>query len=560
MGTDDTGANGIDRPNILILCMDQWQTHMEVPEEVTFPAMDRLESQGVTFDHQYCTVPICTPSRATMWTGVHAIHTGLWDNTNFAWIDELSHDIPTIGHMLREQGYYTAFKGKWHLSDVPHQEDALERYGFADFQQWGDMFGAPLQGEQLDNTAAFETVDWLEHTAPALGQPWLLICSLINPHDVMFLQTDPVQSPDPHGLAAGHQTTAQRLGWFQREWNVSLPRNFDDDYALQPSGVRIYKDYVDLNYGRIPDEREDLWLKHRNYLINAMRLVDAEFLTVLDALDRLDLSRNTVVFFTSDHGEMNGAHRLTQKANIPFDEAAVVNFTVRVPGGPQGRRTGAVGSHLDLAPTLLAFAGLSDEEIHARYPHLKGRSLKEVILHPEQDGPRGSAQVPGDGALFCWDGLNALDPQWSVTGALKALTDLSTPVSEPHDSGAREKEVGRKYGSPDFSKRAFFRSVVDGRHKLVRWFSPEEYGNPGTLGDLYAHGDPGLYDLAEDPGELENLANPDHPKHDPALLERMLAKLHALVQEEIGKDSPPFDLDMFGTRTVTYRGGRDSSE
>ena len=79
-----------------------------------------------------------------MWTGVHAKETGLWDNTNFAWISELSSEVPTIGHLLRDQGYYTAFKGKWHLSEVPRSEDGLERYGFADYQQWGEMFGAPL--------------------------------------------------------------------------------------------------------------------------------------------------------------------------------------------------------------------------------------------------------------------------------------------------------------------------------------------------------------------------------------------------------------------------------
>ena len=78
---------------------------MQVPQDVEFPAMARLEAQGVSFDRQYCTVPICTPSRATMRTGVHAKETGLWDNTNFAWIHELSSDIPTIGHLLREQGY-----------------------------------------------------------------------------------------------------------------------------------------------------------------------------------------------------------------------------------------------------------------------------------------------------------------------------------------------------------------------------------------------------------------------------------------------------------------------
>ncbi len=84
MDSNEAGAPGAGRPNILILCMDQWDTHMRVPDEVRFPAMERLEEQGVSFDRQYCTVPICTPSRATMWTGVHARQTGLWDNTNYS--------------------------------------------------------------------------------------------------------------------------------------------------------------------------------------------------------------------------------------------------------------------------------------------------------------------------------------------------------------------------------------------------------------------------------------------------------------------------------------------
>ena len=390
------------------------------------PAMRRLEAQGVSFDRQYCTAPMCTPSRATMWTGVHAKHTGLWDNTNFAWIGELSRDIPTIGHLLREQGYYTAFKGKWHLSAVPHSEDGLEPYGFADYQQWGDMFGATLQGAMLDDTAAFEAIDWLEHKAPRLDQPWLLVCSLVNPHDIMYLRTDPVQAPHPEGLVAGLQSTVQRLGWFERWWDVALPANFADDYARQPFGVRSYKENVDLNYGRIPDDRTDLWLKHRNYLINCMRLADAQFMRILAALDRLDLWQDTVVILMEDHGEMNGAHRMTQKGGIPFDEAAIVNLTVCAPGGPQGRRTAAVGSHLDLAPTLLAFAGLDEPAIQQRYPHLKGRSLMAAIFDPDQDGPRGSANAPGDGALVCWDGLNSLDNQWSVSGALRALTGPGT--------------------------------------------------------------------------------------------------------------------------------------
>jgi arylsulfatase len=547
------------RPNILILCMDQWQTHMQLPPEVRLPAMERLESQGVSFDRHYCTVPICTPSRATMWTGVHAKETGLWDNTNFAWIDELSSDVPTVGHLLRDQGYYTAFKGKWHLSEVPHSEDALERYGFADYQQWGEMFGAPLQGEQLDGTAVFETVDWLEHRAPRLGQPWLLVCSLINPHDIMFYRSDPVEQPHPNGMIVGLQSTRQRLGWFEPEWNLTLPDNFDDDYRQQPFGVRSYKEFMDLNYGRVPDERTDLWLGRRNYLVNCMRLVDAEFGRVLAALDRQNLWKNTVVIFTGDHGEMNAAHRMTQKGAIHFDEAAVVNLTVCAPDGPRGRRTRAVGSHLDLAPTLLSFAGLTDAEIRRRYPHLAGRSLRPAISDPDADGPRGSARAPGDGALFCWDGLHSLDADWSISGALQALTDLSEVQPDPGvDPEAARRErlqaAGREYGAPDFSRRTFYRAVVDGRYKLVRWFSPEEYGNPTTLEELYATGDVTLHDLRSDPGELENLAHPRHPRHDPALVEHMLGKLHALVARELGKDAAPFDLDLFGTREVRHAG------
>ena len=554
MDTSESNSDRAKRPNILILCMDQWDTHMDVPQDVEFPAMERLEAQGVSFDRQYCTVPICTPSRASMWTGVHAVHTGLWDNTNFAWIEELTAELPTIGHMLREQGYYTAFKGKWHLSEVPRSEDALERYGFSDFQQWGEMFGAPLQGEQLDGVATFETVDWLETKGTELDQPWLLICSLINPHDIMFLQSDPVEAPHPNGAMTGLQTTVQRLGWFEKQWDVKMPENFADDYRLQPPGVQSYKDIIDLNYGNVPDDREDLWLIRRNYLINCMRLVDAEFNKVLEALDRLGLWENTIVIFTSDHGEMNGAHRLAQKGAIHFDEAAIVNFTVCVPGGPQGQRTAAVGSHLDLAPTLLEFAGLTPEEIGQRYPHLKGRSLRSAILNPEEDGPRGSTKDPGDGALFCWDGLNMLDPAWGIRGVLKYLTDMGSGPRAPHDQRAgKMREAGEKYGAPDFSRRTFYRAVVDGQYKLVRWFSPNEYGNPSTLEELLPTGDVTLHDLVNDPGEMENIGHPDHPKYDPALVERMLKKLHALVAHEIGEDRAPFGLDLFGTREVKYK-------
>src|SRR5690625_1710659 len=283
-----------------------------------------------------------------------------------------------------------------------------------------------------------------------------------------------------------------------------------------------------------------------------MRLVDAEFNRVLDALDRLGLWENTVVIFTCDHGEMNGAHRMTQKGPIHFDEAAVVNLTICAPDGPRGERTKAVGSHLDLAPTLLEFAGLDEGEIQNLYPHLKGRSLRPVVFDPSSGGPRGSGDSPGDGALFCWDGLHSLDKDWALSGALQALTDM---VGPPPSISREERlrKAGEEFGAPDFKNRTFFRAVVDGRYKFVRWFSPEEYGNPATLDELLVSSDLTLHDLRNDPGELDNLAHPENPKHDPALIEKMLGKLHKLVLHEIGEDRAPFDLDLFGTREIKYR-------
>jgi arylsulfatase A-like enzyme len=249
---------------------------------------------------------------------------------------------------------------------------------------------------------------------------------------------------------------------------------------------------------------------------------------------------------------------MTQKGAIHFDEAAIVNLTVRAPGGPQGKRTAAVGSHLDLAPTLLEFSGLTEAEIRERYPHLKGRSLRSAILDPASDGPRGSARAPGDGALLCWDGLHSLDKDWAISGALQSLTDMGVEEADPgvnplERQRSRLQAAGWEYGAPDFRKRTFFRAVVDGRYKLVRWFSPEEYGNPATYEELYATSDVTLHDLVADPGELENLGHPEHPRHDRALVERMLGKLHALVEREIGEDRALFQLDLFGTREVRYR-------
>ena len=337
MGTPSLTSNRSPQPNILILCMDQWQTHMAIPEGVTFPAMQRLEARGVSFERHYCTVPLCTPSRATMWTGLHAVHTGAYENTNYAWIEGLSREIPTIGHLLREQGYYTAFKGKWHLSWLDYGEDTLEPYGFSDYQQWGEMYGRPLEGHMLDGTVAFETVDWLETKAPTLNQPWLMVCNLVNP--MTSCTTCPIRSRCPR-LAAPRQASRrhqQRLGWFDQTWERLPAANLNDDLALQPYGVHAYRDSTDYHYGRVPDDQPDLWLRRRNLSSTAC----AWWMPSSPPSSRRSTGR-----VVGQHGghlyqrprEMNGAHAHAAKGAIHY-EATIVNLTVcaRRPLGASAR-------------------------------------------------------------------------------------------------------------------------------------------------------------------------------------------------------------------------------
>ena len=111
---------------------------------------EKLASKGVVFENHQVASCVCTPSRAVLYTGQHIQKNRMFDNTNFPWASDLSTDFSTIGDMLRDLGYYTAYKGKWHLTDEfetankLHQPTRIlsaemEEYGFSDYFGIGDM-------------------------------------------------------------------------------------------------------------------------------------------------------------------------------------------------------------------------------------------------------------------------------------------------------------------------------------------------------------------------------------------------------------------------------------
>lgn len=536
------------QPNILIIVTDQEYAHQAFPAGVTLPNRDRLHSRGVTFNNHQVTTTVCTPSRSVMWTGQHTPFTRMTDNTNMAWIEDMRADpetLPTIGHMLRDLGYYTAYKGKWHESEFPEGDtrDAMEPFGFSDFQAWGDAYGAPLDGLNKDPLTADEAVNWLSNRAPEITatQPWFLAVNFINPHDIMYFDTDDAELVQVRGMFPIFSAPDTPL--YRQQWPTMLPASFFDDLSGQPQAVRNYKAFCDGTYGRIPMERRDMWHNHINYYLNCLIDVDRHIGTVLDALEESGQGANTIIIFTSDHGEMAGAHHLRQKGSVAFKETVNVPLVIADPRCKDGVRTDAIGSHLDLVPTMLAYAGLSEKEQLERYPFLKGHDLSGVVADPASDGPRGNAENPGKGALYTYDMIATIDAQWLLGNAPLLLDSAAAEAGlEFHRGTETFLAMLDQIGAPDLDKRELFRGVFDGRHKLIRYFGLGHYHMPRSVEELLANNDVALYDLRNDPEEMNNLADPDNPSYNEALLASMNDKLNALIAAEIGEDEALFEL------------------
>ena len=535
-----------EQPNILMIVTDQEYAHQAMPEDLALPSRDRIRARGVSFNHHHCTTTVCTPSRSVMYTGRHTPHTRMFDNTNFAWIDDMRADpetLPTIGHMLRELGYHTVYKGKWHLSEFPTEgtSDAMEPYGFAEYQDFGDVIGGPLDGALKDPKIAEEAVDWLGTRASevATDTPWFMAVNFVNPPDVMFFDTDADEMVQAKSMFPIFDAPDTPL--YQQQWQTTLPASFFDDLEGQPPAIADYKRLCDMYYGRIPMDRRDMWHNHVNYYLNCILDVDRHIGTVLDALEASGQADDTIVIFTSDHGEQGGAHHLRQKGSVVFKESVNVPLVIADPRHPGAHRSDAVGSHLDLVPTILAFAGLSDDERRKRYPSLQGHDLSGVVRDPTSDGPRGSSATPGKGSLITYDMIATIDAEWFVRNVTKVFDAAAAAAGEEFHRGMEEfKDLVSEIGTPNLEARELFRGVFDGRYKLVRYFGMGDYNLPASVPQLLADNDVALYDLQSDPEEMDNLANPAHPKYDEALLSAMNQKLNALIAEEIGEDKAMF--------------------
>ncbi len=382
------GATSAKSPNILVILVDQmrypvWFSPGGDGAGLT-PSLRRLREGAVSFAGHYTAANDCTPARSTLLSGLYTHQTGCMITGG----STLDPRFPTWGTMLREHGYQTRWYGKWHLTRGDGSwrraegERALERYGFA-----GGTFpspnGAPGQGWRLDGRIAGQFASWFR--ADPGEQPWCTTVSFVNPHDIAwwYLWSDRVLA----------ESSARSV-------ISTLPPNFETPGLLiergKPRLQRSLQETAAASFGPVPFEGPEvasLWSEFLNLYAKLQRIVDAHIGTVLDTLQsRPEVAENTVVLFTSDHGEYGGSHGLRGKGAGAYEEAIRVPLIVKdnramLTQDPEATRT-QLTSSVDLAPLLLSIAtGSNDWREDARYEHLAERAdLAAILADPNAPG------------------------------------------------------------------------------------------------------------------------------------------------------------------------------
>ena len=541
----ESGAEPLATPptggpyNILLILTDQERLFRpgELPADYGLPAHERLIKRGTLFENHYINSCVCTPSRSVLYTGQHIQKTRMFDNTNFPWISSLSTDIPTIGHLMRDVGYYTAYKGKWHLTKEFETVNTLgtptkiftqemEAYGFSDYFGIGDIIGHDRGGYLHDGVISAMAVNWLRGRGMDLSaqkKPWFLAVNLVNPHDVMFLNTDRPGEAVQNRNILGHIRPEPTDPLYKKQWTFDLPKTYSERLD-EPGRPRCHTDYLlshDALMGHIANE-DWRWKRRHNYYLNCLRDVDRSIATVLDEVDSLGFASNTIIVMTADHGDLDGAHRLHSKGATAYREQNNVPLVLVHPALAGGKRCKAVTSHLDIAPTLVSLSGASAERKAAVSKKLPGKDFSPVLAAPGK-ATRNSVR---DGALFCFNMFAYVDGEFLE----RAVENLRQP------DGKAKLGAAVKAGQirPDLMKRGAIRSIYDGKYRFTRYYSPREHHRPTTLEVLYARNDLELFDLEADPLEQTNLAL-DRSKYQ-HVIEEMNAKLNALIDLEVGED------------------------
>ncbi|TQR09275.1 sulfatase-like hydrolase/transferase [Psychrobacillus soli] len=578
MKNDD--SNQLDKnshkkqPNILIFLVDEqrFPTVYENEElkkwrKENLKTQELLRNNGLEFLNHYIGSTACSPSRTTLYTGQYPSLHGVTKTTGGAannpepdifWLDPNS--VPTIGDYFRTAGYDTFWKGKWHASHqdilIPGTQNAMPSYnpatGVPNTQKEKlyleanrlDEFGfsgwlgpephgtnprnsgssAEIGTKGRDEVYAREVINLIasleKNNANTSAKPWLIVSSFINPHDIALY---------------GELTKLSPL--FNFEVDPSVPfippaPTANESLLTKPIAQESYKE----TYPKTFQPTRDI-LFYRQLYFSLQKQVDNEISKVFHALTQSKFYENTIVIFTSDHGDLLGAHGgLFQKWYNAYEETIHVPFLMHSPKLFSGRRTAnMLTSHVDILPTLLGLANINVDKIaeklsqdHTEVHPLVGRDLtpfiykkdnlermhEPVYFMSDDDVTRGLNQVSFTGL-----------PYQSVTQPNHLETVIANLATGNNNTDEKWKFT-RYFDNPQF----WSNPGVEDQTTEIKDQIPIDEKNTISISQVTTKTQPvpnqyELYNLTKDPLETENLSDPTNNNDETKLIQKLMTSL-----------------------------------
>jgi len=449
-------------------------------DRIAMPNLNRLAAESAVFEQAYVTQPVCTPSRSSLLTGLYPHANGCTQN-NVA----LPAAVPCLPEMIAPGAYATGHFGKWHLGD-----ELFAQHGFEEWVSVEDGYNAYFS-------------EGRDHTVRSSYHRFLTSRGLAPKKGNRFGRQEAARLPESLGKPAFLAAEASRFIQAHRDHPFLLYVNFlephmpftgprDSQYPPdaiplpatfthvlgpdQPLKARLLREHYRRNgFGGQPLETESDWRALIARYWGLCSLIDTHIGRILDTLDACGLRDTTLVVFTSDHGDMMGAHRLLAKC-VMFQEAVRVPLLVRLPGVIRPGPIPGPASQVDLLPTLLDFLDRPAPD------SLQGKSLRPRMEHPALTEP--------EDVFIEWNGPN--NGLGDTVGSVQ-MPDWMAAEAGPAAVQAAVTDPVRTIVTPDGWK---FTCSPAGEHEL--------------------------YDLAEDPGETRNRFSECRPLAR-QLLTRLLA-------------------------------------
>lgn len=412
------------RPNILIFMTDQQRGATVIRgdrNKALTPNLDRFSSDSVTFTNTFCPSPHCCPSRATFMSGLYPSQHGVWNNVNVgnALSRGLFENVRLWSEDLRDAGYCMDYSGKWHVSDYEgpaergwreHHVTACPRNKLenrpytSEWSRYTDEKcyskpGEPREPSTLPRTGYFTYRHYLNSENPFNDQkvvdaalevvrnrksanaPWCQFVGTLGPHD-------PYMPPE-------------KFMDMYRLDDIQLPPSFSDEMADKPGFYRRTRDI----FGNLSEE------EHRKAVLHYLAFCSYEdhlFGRILDELEAAGGLDNTIVIYTSDHGDYMADHKLWCKGVPCFKGAYHVPLMIRWPNGivEPGRTCDSFVSLADFAPTFLEAAGVAVDREFA------GTSLMPLLRNEEPDDWRDTMYTQTNGNELYAIQRGIFDREW----------------------------------------------------------------------------------------------------------------------------------------------------